>query len=129
MNHYADFLPKNKHDFDSVYNLKKMDRTERLPLLPGLMEWIQDMNWPIANEVAELLLTFPNDMVPLIKEVLATHDDVWKYWCLEILIKGLPEVVRLDLKSELIRIVERPTAGEKLEELDETAMEILRTIE
>ncbi|WP_313804310.1 DUF5071 domain-containing protein [Cytobacillus sp.] len=129
MNSYSDNLPKNKHDFDQVYKLKKMDRTELLPLLPGLMEWVKDMNWPIAHEVAELLITFPNDIVPLIKEVLCTNDDVWKYWCLEILVKRLPEGLGMDLKSELINLVERPTAGEKLEELDEIAMEILRTIE
>ena len=86
------------------------------------------MNWPIANEVAELLLAFPNEIVPLIKDVLATNDDVWKYWCLECLVKKLPIELQLEFQSELIRIVETPTVGEKLEELDETAMEILRVI-
>lgn len=43
-----EYLPRNKYDFERVNQLKKMDRTELLPLLPGLMEWIQDMNWPIA---------------------------------------------------------------------------------
>ena len=35
----------------------------------------------------------------------------------------------MQFQSELIRIVEKPTEGEKLEELDETAMEILQVIE
>lgn len=74
MSIYSDYLPKNKHDFERVYKLKKMDRTEPLPLLSGLMEWIQDMNWPIAEEVAELLLTFPNEIVPIVKDVLITDD-------------------------------------------------------
>ncbi|WP_102272307.1 DUF5071 domain-containing protein [Cytobacillus massiliigabonensis] len=128
MNSYEDYLPTDKHDFDRVHQLKQMERTALLPLLPDLMEWIQDMNWPIAREVAELLLTFPNELVPLIKEVLATNDDVWKYWCLIILAKKLPEDMRKHLKAELTRLVESPTAGEKLEELDEIAREILRTI-
>ncbi|MED3572626.1 DUF5071 domain-containing protein [Cytobacillus praedii] len=59
MNEYAKYLPRNKHDFERVYKLKKMERTELLPLLLSLMEWVQDMNWPIAHEVAELLVTFP----------------------------------------------------------------------
>ena len=87
------------------------------------------MNWPIANEVAELLLTFPNEIVPLIKDVLATNDDVWKYWCLECLVKKLPIELQIQFQSELLRIIEKPTEGEKLEELDEIAMEILRVIE
>jgi hypothetical protein len=67
-------------------------------------------------------------MVPLIKDVLSANDDVWKYWCLKILVRRLPEEFRMSFKSELIRMAERPTAGEKIEELDETAMEILREL-
>lgn len=84
------------------------------------------MNWPISEEVAELLLTFPKEIVPLIKDVLATNDDVWKYWCLEILVKRLPKELRKEFKVDLIRLVERSTADEKLEELDEIAYEILQ---
>lgn len=128
MNNYNEFLPRNKHDFERVYKLKTMDHTDLLPLLPGLMEWMQDMNWPIAKEVAELLLLFPNEIVPLIKNVFATNDDVWKYWCLVVLIKRLPKESRSLLKSDLIRLIERPTAGEKVEELDEIAIQLLQTI-
>ena len=98
MKYSEDYLPRNKHDFRRVNQLKSMNRNELLLLLPGLMEWIQDMNWPIANEVAELLLTFPNEIVPLVKDVLATNDDVWKYWCLECLVKRLPVELQMQLK-------------------------------
>lgn len=40
-----EYLPRNKHDFERVNQLKKLNRKELLPLLPGLLEWIQDMNW------------------------------------------------------------------------------------
>ena len=121
-------LPKNKFDFESVQQLKKLDKSELSPLLPDLMEWLQDMNWPIAAEIAELLLTCPNEIVPLIQEVLSTNDDVWKYWCLECLVKKLPAEVKLKLKQDLVRIAETPLPGENLEGLDNTANEILRTI-
>lgn len=128
MNQYAEYLPRNKHDFERVELLKNLHREEILPCLPRLMEWIQDMNWPIAHEVSDLLLKYPSEIVPLIKEVLTTNDDVWKYWCLEILVNRLPEGFRKQFESELMKIVERPSEGEKLEELDVTAMEILREI-
>ncbi|MGP7819665.1 DUF5071 domain-containing protein [Niallia sp. 01092] len=127
MNNYTEFIPRNKHDFERVDQLKKLNRSEILPLLPRLMEWTQDMNWPIANEVAELLLTFPNEIIPLIKDVLATNDNVWKYWCLEILVKRLPDDLRKQFKSDLIRLVESPTTEERLEDLDEKANGILQT--
>lgn len=129
MKHNAVELPRNKHDFERVHRLKNLSREEIFPLLPELMEWIQDLNWPIANGVAELLLKYPIDIVPFIKEVLSTNDDVWKYWCLEVLVKRFPEDIKRQLKSELIQIAESPTKGEKLEELEVLAMEILRTIE
>ena len=83
MGHKAEVLPRNKHNFKKVNQIKKLNGNEQLPLLPGLLEWIQDMNRPIAEEIAELLLTFPKEIVPLIKDVLVTNDDVWKYWCLK----------------------------------------------
>ncbi|WP_108671750.1 DUF5071 domain-containing protein [Peribacillus acanthi] len=129
MKNYTEYLPRDKHDSERVNQLKNLSRKELVPLLPGLMEWIQDMNWPIAEEVSELLLTCPDEIVPLIKEVLATNDDVWKYWCLIILVKRLPEDLRMQFKRDLIRLAESPTAGEKLEELDEIALEIVQMFE
>jgi len=129
MKNYTEYLPRDKHDSERVNQLKNLSREELVLLLPGLMEWIQDMNWPIAEEVSELLLTYPDEIVPLIKEVLATNDDVWKYWCLIILVKRLPEDLRMQFKKDLIRLAESPTAEEKLEELDEIALEILQMFE
>ena len=123
-----DLLPRNKFDFKRMNYIKKMDRSEIRPLLPGLMEWLQDLNWPIATEVVELLLTFPNEIVPLVKDVLATNDPVWKYWCLECVVKGLPVELRTQFKVDLERLIEKPTPDEKLEELDQLANEILQTI-
>ncbi|MED4452135.1 DUF5071 domain-containing protein [Metabacillus fastidiosus] len=128
MNKYENYLPRDKHDFERINELKRREKEELLPLLPFLIEWVQDMNWPIAHDIAELLLTFPNEIVPLIKDILAEKDDIWKYWCLEVLMKELPLSVIKQFQAELIRLAEEPTDGEKLEELDETAMEILKVL-
>ncbi|KAB2330728.1 DUF5071 domain-containing protein [Bacillus mesophilum] len=124
-----DYLPRHKHDFERVTKLNNLDRGELLPLLPSLMEWMQDINWPIAREVAQLLLTYPEDIIHLIKIVLTTNDEPWKYWCLEYLVKTMPEELRAEFKEDLIRIAEKPTVGEKDEDLDELAKEIVNTLE
>ena len=129
MDQYKEYLPRDKHDMERVKDLKNLSREEILPLLPGLMEWIQDMNWPIAAEVASLLLTYPDEIVPLIKDVLGTDDDVWKYWCLIKLVDKLPEKSKEFFKKDLIRLMERPTVGEKAEELDEIAIGILERMQ
>ncbi|MEW9110016.1 MAG: DUF5071 domain-containing protein [Cytobacillus gottheilii] len=124
-----DYLPRHKHDIERVTKLNNLDKSELLPLLPALMEWMQDINWPIAREVAQLLLTCPEDIIHLIKIVLTTDDEPWKYWCLEYLVKEMPEELRAEFKEDLIRIAENPTVGEKDEDLDELAKEIVNTLE
>ncbi|MFS0865670.1 DUF5071 domain-containing protein [Fredinandcohnia sp. 179-A 10B2 NHS] len=126
MEHLNDLLPKDKFDFDKVEKLNELNRGELISLLPELLKWIQDMNWPIAPKIAELLLHFPNEIIPHIRNVFETQDNVWKFWCLEVLVKPLPVDKRKVLKNDLIRLAERPTEGEILEEVDVRAKEILK---
>ena len=128
MGNFKDLLPRDKHDDDRVEMLKKMDRDKILPLLPGLLEWIQDMNWPVAESVLELLLTFPEEIVPHVQDVLSSNDDNWKYFILNDLVRNLPRESRVQFREYLTRVSETPTNNELAEGLDETAKEILETI-
>jgi hypothetical protein len=125
---YAEKLPRDKFDFERVNQIKKCDKQDVIPLLPGLLEWIQDMNWPIAAEIADILVTFPKEMVPHIKHVFSTDDDIWKYWCLVYVVKKFSKEDKELLRAELIRLSSTPTAGERLEEVDQKAREILLSI-
>jgi hypothetical protein len=128
LNIYEHLIPTNKFDTDKIEQLAKVDRTDIVPLLPQLMEWIQDMNWPVATPVLELLVTFPEEVVPLIKDVIATDDGNWKYWCLRDLVPRLPLDSQKLLSDELLKLAHYPTKDDKAEELDEIAGEILLTI-
>jgi len=125
MEHLNDLLPKDKFDIDTVDKIKGLNREERISLLPKLLEWIQDMNWVIAPKIAGLLLDFPNEIIPHIRKVFETEDDIWKFWCLEVLVKKLPSELMTKLNNGLIRLAEKPSEGEKLEEVDVKAKEIL----
>lgn len=128
MKSFKDLLPRHKFDEDRVEMIKKMDRDEIVLLLPGLLEWIQDMNWPVAPSVLELLLTFPEEVVPHIQDVLSSKDDNWKWFVLHFLVIELPVESRVEFKEYLTRVAETPTQNEIAEELDEIAKEILETI-
>lgn len=128
MENFEDFLPRHKHDNDRIEMIKKMDRDKILPLLPYLLEWIQDMNWPVAPSVLELLLTFPEEIVPHVQAVLSSDDDNWKWFILHFLIIKLPVESRVQFREYLIRVAETPTHDELFEELDEIAKEILEII-
>ncbi|WP_458413260.1 DUF5071 domain-containing protein [Schinkia sp. CFF1] len=127
MGHFYEILPKDKFDIESVEKIRGLSREDIIPLLPNLLEWIQDMNWVIAPKVAELLLDFPNGIISLIRSVFETEDNVWKYWCLEVLVKYLPES-KMALRNDLIRLAKTPSEEEKLEEVDVMAKEILEQL-
>ncbi|MGE8002711.1 DUF5071 domain-containing protein [Lysinibacillus sp. NPDC093216] len=128
MENFEDLLPRYKFDNDRVEMIKKMDRVKILPLLPNLLEWIQDMNWPVAPSVLELLLTFPEDIVPHVQNVLSSDDDNWKWFILHFLVTELPVESRVQFREYLTRVAETPKHNELAEELDEIAKEILETI-
>lgn len=127
MEKIEDLLPRHKFDNDRVEMIKKMDRDKILPLLPNLLEWIQDMNWPVATSVLELLLTFPEEIVVHVQDVLSSDDDNWKWFILNDLVIKLPIESRVQFREYLTRVSETPTHNELAEGLDEIAKEILET--
>jgi len=118
MENFEDLLPRHKFDNDRVEMIKKMDRDKIVLLLPNLLEWIQDMNWPVAPSVLELLLTFPEEIVPHVQDVLFSDDDNWKWFALHFLVIELPEESRVPFREYLTRVAETPTYNELAEELD-----------
>lgn len=48
-----------------------------------LLEWLQDMNWPGAQTVAEYLVGFGDSLIAPIQHVLRSRDSVWAYWVLQ----------------------------------------------
>lgn len=129
MDKFQRYLPTDKHDFDSVEKLKQLDRESLIPLLPFLMEWMQDINWPITKEIAKILITFPEEIVPQVKYVLSTDDDCWVYWTLLYLVKEMPSEIKKLFVKELNEIIEFKFQYEEVENVREAAQEILDEID
>lgn len=125
MEGYEDYLPLNIYDLDKVEKLKKLDRNVLEPLLPDLLEYTQDMNWPVASGVVEILLTFPKEIVSHVQAILSSNDDNWKWFILHFLVIKLPVESQVQFKQYLIRVAQTPTQNEIAEELDEIAKEIV----
>lgn len=123
------YLPRDKHDFERVYNLPNLNPSIVTSIIPRLVEWLQDINWPIATEIAEFLIKHSEQTIPHIVGVLKTTDDIWKEYSLEYFVKKLPVHLIQEFQADLIRIAYTPTEGEKLEEVNETAKEILEMID
>ena len=118
-------LPREKGDVDSAKQLELCTLDELEPFLEDLLIWLQDANWPVTRIVAPVLARFDARILPPIRRILATDDGIWKYWTLTEVVANLQPSVRERLMDDLRRLVEDPTPGERAEEVDGVAREIL----
>ncbi|MBP1903447.1 hypothetical protein J2Z32_000059 [Paenibacillus turicensis] len=118
-------LPKDKHDFDSVNKLKEYDKDALREVIPELLIWLQDTNWPISLAVRDILIQFDKELIPHFKQILNSNDGMWKYWILTELVNRLTPDVRVELTQELIRLSNEPQPYDVIEEVDTAAKELL----
>ncbi|MEC0108268.1 DUF5071 domain-containing protein [Paenibacillus taichungensis] len=124
-----EWLPRDKHDYEAVRKLSELSNEELRDIIPELMEWLQDGNWPIARSVEDLLLRFGEELIPHIQNVFKTKDPQWEYFMLTGLIRRLPSRYLIVLKVDLERILKNPTEDEMFEELDEVIVPLLEKIQ
>lgn len=122
-------IPRTKMDYERVELLKSAPKEKVVPILPELLEWLQDMNWPIAKDIEDLVAKYEEYLLPHILAVLKTTDGSWKYFLLHGLINRLSNKNLSELKPELLRMRFKPTKDEEHEELNEIIDELLSRIE
>ena len=128
MKNIEDLVPKNKFDDSGIEELRMLSDEEIAPILPALLEWMKDMNWPIAREMPELLSKHPKVLVPCIIEVLQPEQSEcdWKNFIIWVLLPKLDKKYLVMLKPCLERIANNPAQSEIFEETDEAAREFLQ---
>ncbi|CAA9200038.1 hypothetical protein FLA105534_02934 [Flavobacterium bizetiae] len=114
-------IPKDKFDFETVEKLTKYSFKDIEPIVPDLLEWLQDINWPISQPIAEFLIPFSEEIAPEILKILKGKDEIWKYWILTTFGKNIKNELVL---QEINRIAKNPTQDEIDEGVDEIANEI-----
>ncbi|ETT62605.1 hypothetical protein C173_25936 [Paenibacillus sp. FSL R7-277] len=85
------------------------------PILPGLLEWIQDMNWPGAAQIAPFLREIGNPLIPYIQDVFRnqSQDEEWMYWIFEMILDHWNKEQITPLREDLIRLNEGGTIALK----------------
>jgi hypothetical protein len=125
MENIFDLIPKDKSDDSNINKLKEINIKEIKPILGGLLEWIQDLNWPIAKKLIKILPRFHVELIPHIKNVLESNDDEWKN-CVLFLLRNFPyDSVKL-LSPYIIRIANYPTKSELEEGTNEYAIDVIK---
>ena len=117
-------LPRDKFDLVRARALVELGYPAVAPVLDGMLEWVQDSNWPVASVLHPLLIAIGMPLVPHLLHVLRTDDDTWKYFVIRDVIGPSP-VLTAALRDELTRIANDPTPGERAEEAHEMALDAL----
>ncbi|MBR1528083.1 MAG: DUF5071 domain-containing protein [Oscillospiraceae bacterium] len=126
-NLYA-LLPKDKHDISDIPKLAVLSDAEIQPLLPELLKWLQDMNWPVSREILKILSErihlLESDLIKLFAP--EQQDEIWKYWLLTALLPASAEKLSDKTIASVRRIAASPTESEKIEELHLAAQKLLQ---
>ena len=115
-------IPKEKDDIKTAEKLKNFSYEELKPIIPELLEWLQDCNWPGAKPVSLYLESICDKISYEIIEVFKTNDLEWQYYM--ILIFG-PITQDKSIATEIIRIANYPTVKEIEAELNQVAKDIV----
>lgn len=118
-------LPQDKFDLAAAERIAATPAAVLIPLLPQLLEWLQDPNWPLAAPLAAALR--PHQMLfdESTAAVLRGGDEAWKLSLLLYLADRHTAGASL---REIHRIADSPTAAEREWGADEAAAAALRRI-
>ena len=123
-------IPKDKSDLSTIPILIEMDEDDINPILPELLTWVADMNWPVAAEMAKVLVRFSNSAVPHIKEILKPmqKDEEWKWHIITGLLPQLQPNSQKLLMEDINRVIHSPTDSEIASDVQEQAKSYTRKI-
>ena len=92
-------IPKDKFDLDAAKRLSLATPEQVSAVATPLLEWIADMNWPVALEIIHVLPKFHKELLPSIEPILLNreNDIIWKYWIISQLLIQFPKESLLTL--------------------------------
>ena len=120
-------LPRHKADIPAAEAVALRGWPAIEPAAMSLLEWLQDINWPVAQVLAPFFATVGADLAPYVRPVLESQDDVWKYHVIESVVSHSVSLTQA-LEGELRRIAQSPTPSEHAEEVHRVAREALEQL-
>jgi len=117
-------LPHDKYDTRRAAELVRLEWEEVEPSIPAILEWLQDINWPVATVFIPFLVDAGARLAPFVRPILSADDAIWTLNVLNVVVSQSPALAS-ELSGELERLADNPTASEQLEGASDRAREIL----
>ncbi|NRA81593.1 MAG: DUF5071 domain-containing protein [Pseudoalteromonas sp.] len=120
-------VPLSKYDLDSVEKLSTASDDEVLQVLPQLLEWLQDCNWPVFPAICKRVAALNEGQEEHIRSVLKGNDIIWKCNVIGLLFPLMPlekVVIYKDILKSIIDNSSREDAEEGL--IDYAEEQLLR---
>jgi len=92
--------PRDRHDYASLERIEASEPATWAHLIPELLTWLQDPNWPISGRVKEILLLNPVASIEPVRLVLEGDDEAWQSNCLD-LVRHWPRDTQSMLRADL----------------------------
>lgn len=118
-------IPKDKEDIDFINNLKPKNIDEIKDIIPQLLEWTQDGNWPQAKLISDYFSPYINQIEDEIISILEGNDPTWKYWILSGLIYNLETKPSGRILSVINDLYKNSNSFDKEEDVDAIAQEVI----
>ena len=124
------FIPKDKFDVEAVKRLALAHCGQIARIESPLLEWITDMNWPVAKELIKILPKFHKELLPFIAVILdKQEEDIYlKISIIEHLLPRFPNESLKELASQITRLVNIDPKDEDELELREATIKLLSHI-
>jgi hypothetical protein len=119
-------LPKDRHDQAAVQRAADLGFPALNPILPQLLAWGQDINWPVTRPIFALLAQAGPEIVPHLQAIFRSDDAIWSYWIVADLTPRLASPIWDLIAADIHRMATNPTAAERKEEVDLVAAEALQ---
>lgn len=120
-------IPKDKFDLDVTRRLSLATPEQVSVVATSLLEWIADINWPVALELIHILPQFYKELLPSIELILINpeNDTIWKYWIISQLLIQFPKESIINLLPIIQEYADSVPNNEDEDDLKKSALDFL----
>ena len=113
-------LPFNKEDVSAAERITALPLEKIEPIIPPLLTWLQDLNWPVAQVLTPYLKGMGIKLQQEIAKILEGNDVMWQYWVLVELVNVPDLSLAKSLEDKLTKIISGdcdPTVKEEAQKI------------